>query len=269
MNLTAISGLTREAWAELTSEGRLAAIGDLERDFAAQEGREACKVTLIRAGERVTRGEEPVLRGQFDQLANEIRVDPSLLSGDRPPYQAVETYFHEARHAYQVHAIRHPEVHEDQAQLEDWRKNDAAYVNEEDLRLGLASYSHYRWQPLEADANQVARERTGELYAGQFQDESQYPSYAAQKANEISAYQKLAVNELGTDNYQEEARRFVLSRFEAQMTREQGIAESEPSQPSKVTMAAPSQEPTSVTPQGTKPSEDESQEEEYGYGHGM
>lgn len=267
MNLPASADLRREGWAKLSMGERLEAIQNLERDLAAQEGREACNIGFIPEEERELRDSEAVRRGQFSKETNEIQLDRSLLDVDRPPYQAVETYFHEARHAYQAHAISNPEVHSDQAQLEDWRINDAAYVNEEDFRLG-ASYSHYRWQPLEADANQVSRERTDGLFAGQFEDESQYPSYAAQKAAEFSASEMLAQSELGVANYQDEARQFILSKYESQMTREEGIAEPVSGQPSRVTVEAPSEESAPVAPQESDPDETESQEEDYGYGYG-
>lgn len=268
MKLTAISGLQLEEWSKLSSADRLEAIRNLESDLAAQEGRVACNIVPIPSDERVVRDGEPILRGRFKQDVNEIQIDPAMLSGDRPPYQAVETYFHEARHAYQAHTISSPDVHEDSAQVEDWRVNDSAYVDQEDVRLGLASYSHYRWQPLEADANRVARDRADDLYAGQFQDKSQYPSYANQKAEETSSYERLAAHELGTSNYEEEARQFVLSKYEAQRMREEGAAETEPTQASKVTMADPSQAPSSVEQHAPEPDEDTSQEEGYDYGHG-
>ena len=223
---------------------------------------------MIPEGERNVQNNEPILRGQFKQDQNQIEIDPSLLSGDRPPYQAVETYFHEAQHAYQHYAIDHPEFHKDSAQVREWNINETAYIDQEDVKLGLATYSHYRWQPIEADAHQTARERTDELYVGQYGDKSQYPAYATQKANEVSANETLAEIELNTTDYEEEARHFVLSRHEAQMGEVEGASEAEDPEANKVAIKTPSQD-SPISESGlAKRTEEETSEEDYTYGHG-
>lgn len=219
MTLPWIEELREENWAVLSVDRRLAALNEMERALAQQETRKPCEVKGIPdESRRIGADGEPILRGHNDPIEKEIQIDPILLSGDRPPYQAVETYFHEARHAYQDYAIEHPEIHDGPEQVADWQKNDAAYIGEEDIELDFAKFSHYRWQPVEADANRIAYERTEELYTGMFQDATkQYQDYRTNVEKEIFEDIDYAVYEFETSDYEQEARLFMLSKHEAEL----------------------------------------------------
>ncbi|MCI0558927.1 MAG: hypothetical protein MN733_10560 [Nitrososphaera sp.] len=218
MILPRVSELRAENWAQIAIDERLLALNRMEKALAEQEGRELCEVRLIPEDERVIlRNGEPALRGQYDQINKEIQLDPILFSDERSPYQAVETYFHEARHAYQHYAIEHPETHSDSEQVADWEKNHfGGYIDWRDVRDGFAKYSDYRWQPVEADAREVARERTNELYTGIFHDTTnQYQQYHSEKQTEISTERNRAIKELGTTDYEREAYLHMLSKHDA------------------------------------------------------
>ena len=217
MALPWVEALQAEKWVRLDVSHRIEALQQMELGLADQEGREACTVGLIPEEQRrFSLDGEPALRGQYNPIENDIQLDPILLSNERPPYQAVETYFHEARHAYQHYAIEHPETHDNPQQVADWTKNDAAYIDREDIELGMANFSDYRWQPLEADAREVARTHTNELYTGVFQDTTdRHQEYGAEKQAELIADRNRAIEQLGTTDYEQEAYLHMLSKYDA------------------------------------------------------
>jgi hypothetical protein len=123
-----IEDLRAENWYSSSTTTHIDALNKMESALALQERRDPCTVKEIPSDLReLGMDGEPILRGQFDPIENEILIDPLLLSNNRSPYLAMETYFHEARHAYQHFAIEHPEIHADSEQLADWKINDKAY----------------------------------------------------------------------------------------------------------------------------------------------
>jgi hypothetical protein len=215
MSIPIIDSLKAENWLNLTHAERIDALRQMEDSLALQENRPACSVGEIPEDDRqLDDNGQPILRGQHytDELGDgHIELDPNLIDNDEP-YQAVETYFHEARHAYQEHVAIHPEMHtEDPAKVADWEKNlGDGYMDE-----SYAGFSYYRWQPVEEDSKQIARARTDEVYQDSFQDEGQYPAYQTEKQHEIAGEMALAQTELG-ENYQEEARQAMLTKYETE-----------------------------------------------------
>jgi hypothetical protein len=211
MSIPVIESLRAGNWAGLTYTDRIAALQQFENTLAAQENRSPCRIGEIPASERqISTNGQSLLRGQhYRDDQGYINLDPSLLQ-DNLPYQAVETYLHEARHDYQQHVTKHPEMHNELPSLvSDWEKNEGAYLNPED-----AGFSYYRWQPVEADANQIARTRTAEIYQSELIDQNQYPAYHARKNQELSDEIFMAEQELG-ENYIEVARQAMLSNHAA------------------------------------------------------
>ena len=202
MHMPNIIGLHQAEWNKSTPTDRLKALNELESFMASQDGRTPCSVQMHEIG---------FMRGQYDQYGQKIDINTFLIEDPRP-YQAVETLFHEDRHAHQHHVVNNPELADNPTQLKDWEMGeiDAAYIQPGDL-----NYSTYRWQPTETDANQSARSNTDGLYQDTFQDTDNYPVYKAIKEQEIAEQKEYAQFELGED-YEEQARQAVQLKYQAQ-----------------------------------------------------
>lgn len=199
-----IINLRQGNWIAITPLEREAALQSLADHLAQEERRSACNVQAVPMDE--------CSRGAFshDAMGNgTIKINRSLLESDQP-YQAVETLCHEDRHAHQFYVTQHPELAENEEQLQDWQMSEAgAYIQPEET----LTFSTYHFQPTELDANQYARDRTDELYQNVFQDQNQYPSYKIEKEQEIADAQESARFELG-DHYEEEARQAVQTKYQ-------------------------------------------------------
>jgi len=203
MNMPYIKGLRRDIWEKANPSEKLESLNELEGFMASQDGRSPCHLEMSDIGR---------MRGQYDEKRESIELNKFLIE-DKRPYQAVETLLHEDRHAHQHHVVKNPELAESQEQLNDWTMGeiDNAYIQPDEL-----NYSTYRWQPTETDANQSARENTNALYENTFKDIENYPDYKAFKELETAEQVDYAKKELG-ENYEEEARQAVQSKYQAKM----------------------------------------------------
>jgi hypothetical protein len=209
-----VESLRADRWKLLNPTERLEALQELENELAKQRGDEPCLVVGKNLGENILGWHTRSNTGP-----DTIEINSELISRDQP-YEAVETLFHEDRHAYQVYAIQHPGTHDNLGEVEDWRKNlDGGYIEDTGL-----NYDYYRWQPVEADANQIARERTDELYLGMFQDSEKYPDYRAEKEQEISRDIEHAKMNIG-DNYQEKARQKMIEKYQGKLKQQESESE--------------------------------------------
>lgn len=208
-----ITNLRQENWAAITPLERETTLQTLADRLAQEEGRTPCNVHAVLM-EKNTRG-----RYSHDaEGVDNIEINRDLVRRDQP-YQAVETLFHENRHAYQFYITQYPELAESKKQLQDWQiSKEGGYIQPEEL-----NFSTYRFQPTEADANHFARDHTDELYEDTFQDQEQYPAYKAEKEQQIADAEELAEFELG-ENYEEEARQAVHAKHQAMMTMNQDVA---------------------------------------------
>lgn len=245
-----INGLRREVWAQASPSERLDALKSLENQLAQKDNRQIpCRVNVSDLGSR-TRG----VHG-MDESGNEfILVNASLVNDPQTtPYQAVETLFHEDQHAHQMHVLQHPELADDPQQLQDWQMSEQdGYISPEEA----ASFSEYRWQPTEKDANEQARQKTNELFQDEFADTEQYPDYKQAKEQELSDDVTLARHELGED-YVAEARQSMIANHEYHQAQKQGSLAS--------TGQDQGTEEQPTPEMGTSPGEDEG----YSYGYGM
>lgn len=202
-----IINLQQKNWVVSTPLERKAALQALEDHLAHEDGRAACEVHVVPMEEN-GRGSY----GHDAQGNGTIEINRNLVESDLP-YQSVETLFHEDRHAHQYHITQHPELVKSGEQLQDWQISEAGgYIQPDETLI----FSSYRFQPAEADANRVARERTDALYQNIIQDQNQYHAYKTEKEQEISDAKEYARFELG-DNYEEEARQSVRAKYQAIM----------------------------------------------------
>ena len=148
-------------WNSLDLDTKKQAVQALENDFAFQQGRPAktVEVTPLKDG----------LYGGWNAERDTIRLNKNLLqsgtlynSPDAQPMpdanmQIFDTVAHEGYHAYQSYAMKHPEVHEDKAQLREWALNEGKYYDTGD---------RYFIQPQERDAWQYGYNATTEAFRG-------------------------------------------------------------------------------------------------------
>lgn len=216
MNLPYLSGLRRDVWAQSSTQERIEALQELNSFLASQDNRSPCLLNTEALG--------PNSRGAHFYNAEGVEniVINSDLIESTEPYQAVETLFHEDRHAHQHHIVNNPELAESETQLQDWKMSyDGGYIQPEEL-----NFSTYRTQPTEIDANQAARANTDSFYQDVLQDTDYYSVYKGQKELELQDDLELAQFELGED-YEEEARQAVRAKYQAQqdMQQEQSTAQ--------------------------------------------
>lgn len=265
-----IINLRAEDWRTLDVNARLAALQDLENRLAMQESRDPCTVRLIPEAKYSSAGEKERLRGFHVYENKDIFINDRLVSADQP-YEATETLFHEARHAYQQHvAQQRPDLAADPAQLEDFQKNyGPGYLSPE--RDGPA---YYLWQPTEKDARAIGRERTEQLYGQEFADKTGYLRYRQQREGEEASY-RLRGENLGS-NYEELARQkaydryAVLQQARQQDRREPSLAEPNQEHASELTETAPSKQATPASqPRAAEltPELGEDYEHSQGYGY--
>jgi hypothetical protein len=185
MAIPYVPGLTLDEWAGSSPASHLETLGNLEKALAFEEGRTWCPVHLMSEHPHLTEAERSNLLGNYDPSNNSIYISDDLVASNEP-YQAVNTLFHESRHAYQYDVIEnHPERALDEQQLQDWKMNfEGGYLNGEGM-----PYSAYRWQPVESDANNIAMQRSVELY----------PQTAQSLEEELADEKLLAQQELGAD----------------------------------------------------------------------
>jgi len=170
MSYSGVNQLRLENWSVMDTSARLEVLQNLESQLASQEGRTENTIRFF--PDNVPENQ----RGLFvpeSRVENEqgyqkgIYINSKLVEDKEEPYQAVETTFHESRHAYQYHCSQNPEgSKEEPSVVEDWEKNYKGGY----LSYPQNDYSMYRYQPVEKDANEVARLRTDDLFENQLVD---------------------------------------------------------------------------------------------------
>lgn len=273
MTVSEINGLKQEQWAENPVQIRLNSLQELETSLAAQENRDPSVVrTMFDDG--ITSGEFKAAHTDENgvQHDNTIFVNAKHLANDNP-YQAVETLFHESRHAYQEHLVNNPDQASDPTQLEEWKINNS---NEGYLNHEVWDYDVYRWQPIEADANRVARERTDQLYGQQFAD-PEYENFRQTRESQIAAEIEAArSNPMLGENYEEAARDLSYYQYNqvlSETQESQAVAAGE-----QVTTQSPAPQPQEEAiaesaeqvpgQEVSEAEEEESQDQDYYRGYG-
>jgi len=215
MSIPRVDGLRIENWRNLSIQERLGELQNLENALAIQDNRTPCEVKFIPTEAYEKPEDHQSLRGLHE--GKDIFINENLVK-DNKPYMATETLFHEDRHDYQEHMAKQPESAKDSVELQDFRKN---ITPEGYLDPKKEGYPLYRWQPIEKDANEVARQCTEELYSKEFGDKTQYPEHRQQMEHELSddifrgqVYQG--------NNYVEQARNKMIERYNESQSKSQG-----------------------------------------------
>lgn len=222
-----IRELECENWARLSSEARLEALNQFERQLAEQQQRQPCTIRCFTNEEIETeyQGDRIGLRGDYNSETNLIRINPALVNEEQQtllngnlvnchePYLAVETVLHETTHAQQHHIVNQPELLKNQPDGEMLAKNNGAgYIPPGN---GL-----YYAQPVEIQARENARKAMDELYS---KDGSSYDQYRAQRVSEDQTRME-SLNFFFGDA-QEAARKEVDHRYEQSFKQNQSTDE--------------------------------------------
>jgi hypothetical protein len=213
-----VAKFERKHWLISSLQTRLEALQEGERQLAASENRAPCEVRLLPEEYIPQNPEDGYIAGRhgFDPNTGQetIEINPCLINNDEP-YQAVNTLFHESRHAYQGHAIQDPFTKEDPEKVESWKKNldNDVYLQPGTGQAPDLEDAYYRYQPVEADANQAAQERMDSLYQDQLQDEQGYPQYRSNKMAMDGSERLYASIVMDTDNPEEKAAQAVDQRY--------------------------------------------------------
>ena len=163
-----LSAFETSNWKRLSTHRRVDALQGLENSMAAKQGRSPRSVVLD--------GNMPDARhGQYNPGDPDIlRVNMNLVKSDNGNYQAMQSTIHEGRHAYQDDCIRSraTALPQDRSRVESWAHNMPG-------RGGVYNTDgvDYRYQPVEADANDYAR---GEMnrFSSQYGNDPAYNDFS-------------------------------------------------------------------------------------------
>lgn len=262
-----VENLRVSNWQHLSRSERLSALKELEGKFALQEGRNACEVEFI-PDNIIFQDQDPErLYGRYipehvdenGKLIKEtIQINPLHLeeSVDKP-FTAVETYFHEARHAYQNHIADHPELAESPQQTSDFYKaKHGGYLNSKQYG------AYYRCQPTEIDANHKGQSNTA-IYYEQFSELDDYLDHMKSSEYEERS-QGFAIENI----YKDDAREKVEQQYQKAVSREQTnqketAKDIPPNKSTEIVKAEQNQQETNASAEKEK-----SEEYDYDYGYG-
>ncbi|MDO4332036.1 MAG: glycohydrolase toxin TNT-related protein, partial [Eubacteriales bacterium] len=205
-----------ENWSKMNADQRLAALQKLENITAGQEGRTARTVVPEKM-------ENDSTYGYFNETSspNSLHINEKLLNGNgaNGGYDAIDTLWHEGRHAYQYDAysgrLLSTANPPDKDTQELWKAN---FDNDIYRNSGTAYY----YQPIETDANRFARGKLKEnenYFAGdpayeKYQVEAEQ-TYCAESIDNMcgSDYEKQIADEIRQE-YQERQEKGVAGGIE-------------------------------------------------------
>lgn len=231
--------LRHENWQTASVSDRIRALQALEDSLATADKRLPCRVRMLSEDKSIPQQEYDRTYGLIDDEIKTIFIHDSLIddsAGHRflyldgssvnpnEPYMAVETLFHEDRHAYQHHIARNPHLSDNLQQIRDFQINGGdGYLGATDINgRPIDDPEYYIAQPVEVDAREQARLKTNELYSS----DSNYEHHHEQMNHTDKYHHEFCANTLG-DNYVEEARRESIARFRVMQVQRQIDAESE------------------------------------------
>ena len=224
--LPMIADLRRDNWAKLSPMQRLGALQKMEDQLAVMENRDRCTLSFFSEDTLSQENNRTNLMGQYEaahiqngmSVPETIQLNPGLLQDGQPPYAGLETYFHEARHAYQSNVANHPDQFENSLENNDFHNAfKGGYLNPpaKGSPDAINKFIYYRCQPTEVDANNVGQSRTAQV-SEQFGDLQGYldyqnsPAYAQQRDEfaiaRLPGYQEDARNEVNRKYNLEQAK---------------------------------------------------------------
>ena len=199
-------------WEKMSPKQRVDALQGLENTMAAEQGRTPRNIQPTEFGNNNTLGQ------YRPQDPNNLYINKNLIKSNDGNYQAMQTTIHEGRHAYQDDCItgKIKPLPQDMNKVESWSHNMPS-------RGGHYNVSgvEYRYQPVEADANDYAREKL-DSYDSQFSND---PAYA-QHTDRRNSYENFLENQAKAtygDDYQQKINAGIERNYQAMQQNEQII----------------------------------------------
>lgn len=208
-----------EKWDGLSYSDRLSALQRAENAQAIKQGREPRKVKGVEM--------ETGVSGHYNMAYPEyIQVNRDMVnaSGEgRQNYSLLSTVYHEGRHAYQDDAIKgkiqNPKETPDTVQ--SWKKNypnlGGVYYDGETK----GTYQDYRYQPIEADANDYAAKEM----ASHKEACSSDPGYKKYEAN--TAFWDGVNSDIATQDYGPQYKDAIRQKMDKEYSQKHGIGKTE------------------------------------------
>jgi|GEM_PF-4998699 len=162
-----------EDWKRMDRDERVVALNDLERQEAIEQNRPPADV----AGEEMASSEN----GYYDHNVNKIAINNEQLESDEP-YDALRTYYHEERHAYQHDQVEKLEEGktDNPEQTQEWKENFDNYDEPG------SDFELYENQPVEQDARDHSTKKMLEYNQTQNEDETSDLDESIAKEDEIA-----------------------------------------------------------------------------------
>jgi hypothetical protein len=144
-----LSAFELSNWENLSAAQRVKALQEIEDMMALKLGRQPRSVA---PSSRI----DDDLGAYYPSNSDFLFINHDLIGSDTDSYLAVETVIHEGRHAYQDDCITNKTtpLSEDAGKVSFWSHN----MPERGGYYEDADYTIYRYQPIEADANDFARD---------------------------------------------------------------------------------------------------------------
>ena len=214
-----------ENWERLNFDSRVSALQHLENQSASEQGRSARTIEPS-FFEKDENGFTTV--GYYSpEEQDKLFINQDAINSNSP-YQAMSTVLHEGRHAYQDDIVNDrtstdKNMDPADAQLVDqnkdvWEKNmqDDVYFSPKEGD----SFSEYRYQPIEADANNYSDAKMAE-FGEKFGDDFNYLEWQNIRQGKNSQNCEDAKRELNCENPEECMKERVLEKSEALDKQEQ------------------------------------------------
>jgi len=207
-------------WEKMTPFDRMEALQGLEISMAAEQGRTPRKVHPKSDFPSSTRGQyNPTDPGY-------LYINSSLINSNKENYQAMQTTIHEGRHAYQDDCVTGKAVAlpQDANKIDSWSRNmpgRGGVYNQND-------YTTYRFQPVEVDANNYAKERVNAI-GSQYSQDSAFKSFCFKRDAQDRYSEMKAKVSYGAD-YEKVISQDIDKRFQAQSKLVSGNEQAQSSQ---------------------------------------
>jgi len=148
-------------WANMNENERISALNEVELLEANNQNREPAEI--------ISQDMPSYKGGSYDYNTNTIKINSDFISNEEP-YDALKSYYHESRHAYQHEQANNPSEANDPELAQEWKEN---LKPENYITPDQNPDKHYD-QPVEVDARNYATSRMYEY------NDSQGVSFSAQ-----------------------------------------------------------------------------------------
>ena len=144
-----MEGLDFKEWKELSLQGRMDVLKQVEERVAEIAHRPSCELEIKELGTGHL--------GYYSNGENKITLNESYVqSNEIADYREVlDTLIHEGRHAYQDYNLHVREVHPRQGDITNWKLNEFGHGYQD---VKLCGFKAYEMQPIESDARAFAED---------------------------------------------------------------------------------------------------------------